>query len=201
MIEHIRGILLPLAGALAFVLGAPWLDELPAGALTTRGEQAEAREQWPPAVVEAAILIARFNDEVRIPIVLQLGPLEVPFRTRQNWGLYTDGAQRVMRLEIWVDGKLVSRSEDPAYPWLAGQLQNRRIRPMTATFVSGGTWRGQADADPPNTRGLARWLGTAAERDFPGCKELVLAAMWGDWPGKEMKEHHRVVANAPDWTP
>lgn len=199
--HHARAVLVPTAAAAAFVLAAPGLDALQPGALSTRGEQAEARERWPAMVVEGATWLARFNDEVRIPLVLELAPLEVPFRIRQNWSLYTDGAPRTMRVEISVDGRLVSRSEDPAYPWLASQLRNRRIRPMVATFAEGGVWRRQADTDPPNTRGLARWVGQQAERDFPGCSEVVLAAMWGDWPGKQMSEHHRVVAKAPTWTP
>ena len=200
-VRHLRGVLVPAAAALAFVLAAPGLDALEPGALSTRGDQAEARERWPTTVVAGATWLARFNDAVRIPLVLQLSPLEVPFRIRQNWSLYTDGAPRAMRVEISVDGRLVSRSEDPAYPWLAAQLRNRRIRPMVATFAEGGVWRRQADTAPPNTRGLARWVGQQAERDFPGCQQVVIAAMWGAWPGKTMTEHHRVVVTPPGWVP
>lgn len=178
-----RALLVLLAFTLAFVLATPGLDTAAPDALATRGQQAEAGKVWPSTVVGAASRLAAFNRAYRLPVVNALAPLEVPFRVKQGWSLYRDGASRVMRLEIRVDGTVVSRTGDPARAWLQGPLTHRRLRPLVEQWVK--------DEHAPNVRGLERWVAQAAARDFRGGERIVLAAMWGDWPGAVMVEHHQ----------
>ena len=68
------------------------------------------------------------NREVRMPLVAVIGPPQKLFRIRQAWHLYRDGPSSVRRLEVRIDGELRYRSEDPAYRWRTGILDNRRVR-------------------------------------------------------------------------
>lgn len=189
--EQVRAALVLVAALLALLLSTPGLDDLRPDELSTPEEQARERAKWPGVAVDVATAVARFNEHVRVPLVDALVPLEVPFRLKQSWSLYTDGPKRVMRLEVRVDGRVVSRTGDPDYPWLTDALQSRRLRAMVARLVKEGESR--------NERGLTRWVGRRASEDFPGCQEVILAAMWGEWPGEELREHHRFVVRAPEW--
>ncbi len=133
------------------------------------------------------------NREVRMPLVAVIGPPQKLFRIRQAWHLYRDGPSVVRRLEVRVDGELRYRSEDPAYRWRTGILDNRRVRPVVSSTVQ--------KAGAKNAAGLTRLITGLARADFPTATEVTIACTRSKFPGTSPKVAHGWVARAPAWTP
>lgn len=191
-IPHVRAASILALWALLALLGTPGLDFLGEGTLSSAADQ----EMWRKRSVEpwttAGLLLTKVNREVREPVVDKLAPLQRPFRVSQEWSLYRDGPSKVRRLEVRLDGELVHRSADPAHPWLADVLRNRRIRPVvesTCTSTRGANWRG-----------LGRLVVERARADRPGLKKVELTCTVAEFPGHDATVHHRYVATDPSWT-
>lgn len=133
------------------------------------------------------------NREVRMPLVAVIGPPQKLFRIRQAWHLYRDGPSVVRRLEVRVDGELRYRSEDPAYRWRTGILDNRRVRPVVASTA--------AKAGAKNAAGLTRLITELARADFPAASEVQITFTKGKFPGTAAKPAHGWVLRSPHWKP
>ncbi len=191
LLSHARAALVLLAWAALILLGTPGLDFLGADALSSARDQAALRDRVGRPLAAVAIGVTTFNREVRLPIERWVTPIQRPFRVAQEWALYRDGPSRVRRLEVWVGTTLAHRSADPAHPWLAGPLRNRRIRPVVeSTCLSAGAM---------NWRGLARFIVTRAREDYPEAGKVELICTSAAFPGTDASVHHRYIAEAPVW--
>ncbi|MDP2310341.1 MAG: hypothetical protein Q8P18_30270 [Pseudomonadota bacterium] len=183
-------LILALWGLLA-LLGTPGLDFLDAKTLRSAADQAAWRSRNGEPWETVGLVVTRFNREVRLPVVNALSPLQRPFRVSQEWFLYRDGPSKVRRLEVHLDHELVHRSADPAYPWLADVLRNRRIRPVVESTC--------ASANGPNWLGLGRLIVARARAERPAVERVELVCTEAPFPGRDATVHHRYVASAPAW--
>ncbi|RME25070.1 MAG: hypothetical protein D6798_09755 [Deltaproteobacteria bacterium] len=189
--NHLRAFLVLVAHLLLLLLGTPGLDLMKPEDFDEPAEQEAARARHGPLLGALLVEIAWVDEHLRLPVYERVAPIQRPFRARQSWHLYRDGPDRVRRLEIRVDGRLVHRSADPAHAWGAAWLRNRRIRPvMQAVARRPGS---------PNRRGMVRAIIHAARRDFPEAGEITVTATRAPFPGTEAAPTHRYVAVAPDW--
>ena len=190
--DHARAGAVGVVWALLLLLGAPGLDQIAPDALGTAEERTAYTRRMPAWTLPVADGVVTVNREVRRPLARAFDAVQRPFRIKQAWGLYSDGEHRCKRLEILVDGALVHRTKDPTHAWLADTLSAPPIRPI----VDGTAGKSDGGA---NWRGLMRLVGRAAERDFPGAREVTLRAMWGPYPTCVTTEHHTFTATAPFW--
>ena len=153
----------------------------------------EVRAQMPEWGAQIAFAFGDFNRGYRLPLVRMTEKVQKPFRVAQTWNLYRDGPGRVNRLEIHVDDVLVFRTGDESYDWLESQLRNRRIRPVVESTTR--------KTRSKNWKGLTRFLVEHVRNDFPEAQKLELTAYKGVYPKGKMRPHHRIVAEAPEWTP
>jgi hypothetical protein len=188
---HLRATLILATWGLLLLLGTPGLDFLDASSLRSPDAQVAWRARVPEPWAGVGIALAQANRAWRLPAVAALTPLQRPFRVSQEWFLYRDGPSKVRRLEVRVDGDLLHRSADPAYPWLADVLRNRRIRPVVESTCG-------ADAGP-NWRGLARLVVARARLARPDAKSVELACTVAAFPGTDARIHRRYVATEPAW--
>lgn len=193
MLQHAKALLILLAFAVLLVLGTPGLDYQEWRRYDDADELDEARDRFGALGGPLVRGISIFNGRVRQPIYDRLEILQRPLRARQSWHLYRDGPNRVRRIEIRVDDQLIHRSADPDFAWRAPQLRNRHLRPVVQNVTT--------KPDSPNWRGLARWVVAQARRDFPDAERVDIVARVGRFPGTELADHHRYVAEAPDWIP
>ena len=188
---HIRAALVLVAWAALILLGTPGLDFMGADVLKSTRDEDSLRARLGEPFASVAIGVATFNRQVRLPLERWITPIQRPFRVAQEWALYRDGPARVRRLEVWVDSTRVHRSADPTYPWLAGPLRNRRLRPVVeSTCMSTGS---------VNWRGLARFIVTRAREDYPDAARVELLCTDAPFPGTGASVHHRYTATAPAW--
>ncbi len=179
---------------LLWLLATPGFDAMPASGLRATEAQRQLHARLPAWLHPLAYGLVAFNTEVRRPLAEALVPLQQPFRIRQDWGLYLDGPKECHRLEIDIDGVLVHRTKDPAYPWRAALLRAPPIRPIvdgTAGKAKGGG----------NWEGLVRLVAQEALKDDPDASWVELRGMWGAFPACRLTEHHAFVATAPTWEP
>ncbi len=189
-----RAVALAAVWGLLFVLATPGFDAMPAHALESAGDRAKLEARLPRWVHPFAYGLVAFNREVRQPLAEALIPLQQPLRVRQDWSLYLDGPNECHRLEVDIDGVLVHRTKDAAYPWRAALLRAPPIRPI----VDGVAGKPDGGA---NWRGLVRLVAQEAVKDDPDAQWVELRAMWGAFPACVTREHHAFVATAPTWEP
>ena len=189
--SHLRAALVLAVMAVLFIVGTPGLDHL--GGRLTPKEEARLQQKFGSTVGAMAESLMRFNQEVRIPLAKKLGGFQPIFRIRQAWNLYRDGPRLVYKLEVHVDGEVVFRSKDNTHDWLAPQLTNRRLRPVVESTTK--------KFKSANWRGLSRFVVAAAREEWPHAQKVELVAMRGKRPGAQLKESHRITAQAPQWTP
>ncbi|MES2639889.1 MAG: hypothetical protein V4850_10420 [Myxococcota bacterium] len=189
--SHLRAASILALWVLLVLLGTPGLDFLNAKTLRSADDQAAWRHRVPEPWATAGVLVASFNRELRLPVVTALAPIQRPFRVSQEWFLYRDGPSKVRRLEVRLDGELVHRSADAAYPWLADVLRNRRIRPVVESTCG-------ADAGP-NWHGLGRLVVERGRAERPGLREIELVCTVAPFPGTDATVQRRYVAAAPAW--
>ncbi len=171
LIRHVRAIAVLGVGLALLLLGFPGLDFLKADRPGALGDLNRAR----------------------IWLVAPLEPLQRPARIAQSWGLYRDGASRVRRLEIRVDGVLRHRSLDPEADWLALELRSRRLRPV---MESSCQW---SNSRAHNWRGLTRFVAARALEDWPEAREVTLTCTSARFPGQQERPTHQLSAHAPAW--
>lgn len=193
---HLRAALILTVWALLVGLGLPGFDALDDHALRSPADQAAWRAGVAEPWASLGLGITRLNRAWRLPVVAALAPLQRPLRVGQDWYLYRDGPSVLRRLEIHVDGTLRHRSADPAYPWLADVLRNRRIRPVVESTC--------ASEHGANWRGLGRLVISRALQDWPDTRTLTLTCTEAPFPTPdavivEAKVHHRYRATAPGW--
>lgn len=192
-LRHAQALLILGVYLVLGTLGTPGLDFLKPNDLRHPKDQAALRAQVGSPWADLGIGVAWLNRTVRLPLAERFAPIQKPFRISQSWALYRDGPGKVRRLEVWVDGVLRHRSADPDYPWLAPQLRNRRVRPMVESTTM--------KANSPNWEGLARYITRQALAEDPGVQRVELVATEGPFPGRRLEPQHRIVAQAPSWTP
>lgn len=188
-LDHVRAVAVLLAGFSMLMLGMPGLDLLgPKRFAPGSKERADILEEpWGRISVGAADL----NRAVREPIVAVLTPIQRPLRMAQSWGLYGGGPAKLRRLEIYVDGRLVFRSNDPEATWLEPALRYRRIRPVVDAHCMGKS---------KNTPGLMTWIVRRAREDFPEATHLRLQCTEQKRGGdRSITVRMLRVAAAPDW--
>jgi len=190
MMGFFRAICILAAHVLLLLLGAPGLDFLPASHLESDQSRETMVERHGELKGQLAIAAADINRQ-RLKIEDSLGQIQPLFRTAQSWHLYRDGPQQIRKLEIRVDGVRVYRTLDPKLDWLEPILRNRRIRPV----VESTTARKKA----ANRRGLGRFIVAQARQDFPKIRKVEIISLIGKRPGRKLRTHHRMVAEAPDW--
>jgi len=188
---HLRAALILMLWGALLLLGTPGLDFLDASSLRSSAEKAEFRAHYPSPWAGLGIAVAEANREWRLPVVAAITPLQRPFRVSQEWFLYRDGPAKVRRLEVRVDGELLHRSADPAYPWLADVLRNRRIRPVVESTCGA--------EEGPNWRGLVRLVVARARLERPDARAVELRCTVAPFPGTDVTVHRRYVAEAPEW--
>lgn len=182
-----RALLLLLVHLALLVLATPGLDAIPVGVLATPQAIARAERDFPAVLVAVAAKVAWANRTLRLPLAGALRPLQRPLRIEQSYTLYANGARKVLRMEVWVDGTLRHRSADPEHSWLAPQLRSRRIRPVVATL-----------SETPNARnrvGLMRYIGTRAAQDF-GAQQVELRFTAAPFPTGPSGPDHPASAGA-----
>ncbi len=189
--KHLRALLVLLAHLLLLLLGTPGIDFMKASDFDEPDEETAAIDTYGPALGELLIGTAWFDQHVRMPVYDLVAPLQRPIRARQSWHLYRDGPDRVQRLEIRVDGKLVHRSADPDHAWRNAQLRNRKIRPVMQAIAR--------RPGSPNWRGMVRFLVSAARHDFPDAQQIAITATSAPFPGTEVHDQRSYVAQAPAW--
>ena len=198
MLRHLKALLVLLAFSAVAILGTPGLDYQDWRDLDEPDERQAARaalegRSGGAALAVALLAVSDLNRQVRQPLYDLLAPVQRPFRIRQSWHLYRDGPNRVRRLEISVDGRLVHRSVDPAHPWRDAQLRNRHVRPVMQVLA-------ERD-DGPNWRGAVRWIVQEARADWPQARQVRIVATLARYPGTDPRPAHAYVARAPDWQP
>lgn len=166
------------------VAGLPGFD-YDRNALTTKKGRERVEAVVGPGLLRVGVVLSDANRTFRVPVLELFRPLEVAFRIKQDWSLYTDGPGNVARLEIRVDGAPVYRSADPALTWRQPQLSYRRIRPMLAGLTRGG-WE-------PQHQALAWTVVGWARDDWPDAAEVALVTLSGPFPGSELTERGRVT--------
>lgn len=137
-------------------------------------------------VVGLLIAILPFRREV----AQVFGPVLQPLRIAQSWTLYGTGPMIVRRFEVLVDGQLVYRAGDGAYPWRRATFTYRRVRPTVVHTCIG---------DGKNARHLARWVVAEARAEFPEAQEIVLRCTTTPWPDGEQAVEYLARAAAPEW--
>jgi len=191
MDENLRGGLLLTVYAAMLIAAPPALDFLPKNQFKTPESRAKASEQYGALPVAFAAAVSAANRELRIPAASTLLPVQRMFRIEQTWNFYAGGLDKLHRLEVWVDDAMVYRSGDPEHDWFAPQLTTRRLRPIVQATVVTRSSR--------NARSLARFVVSHAREDFPEARTITLKATRGHFPGTEMRVHHTLTAEAPDW--
>ncbi len=190
MREQLRAVGIVAVGLLILLLGTPGLDFLD-GSLQKPERRQRVIDSAGPFWGKLGLGIHEVSRKIRNPLLDFFGPLQRPFRVSQNWSLYRDGPGKLMRLEIRVDDRIIYRSVDNEYRWNEEIFRNRRLRPVVESTVM--------STDSQNWRGLTRWVVTAARADFPETQRIDLVALHGPFPGANLREHHRIVAEAPQW--
>ncbi len=130
---------------------------------------------------------------VRQPMFMVFAPVLRTFRVSQLWYLYADGPDEIRRLEVFADGVLLFRSVDPAHAWLAGQFQNRRVRPVVESTCS--------RRSSPNWKGLGRYVAGRVRAEWPDTRTVELRCTIANFPGDDATTHHAFMLAAPDWEP
>ncbi len=160
-----------------FVMAPPITDYL----------AAEPKRAWGPFVQ-----LQELDARVREPLVAPLKPVEELLGARQYWSFYSTGASSTRHLEVWVDGELWHRSNDPDHAFMAAPLANSRLRHHSKDWVRGK--RITRVQDPLLRLVTARVL---AER--PQAKRVELRGLEGRIPGEHQDVVRAAYAEAPDW--
>ncbi len=176
---------------LVLVLGTPGFDAIPGNALRKPGHADQVRERIGEPGLALARLVVALNTDLRLPLARNVDWIQRPFRVSQNWTLYEDGPGNYWTMEVLIDGVLRHRSLDPDYDWLTTEIRSRKLRPMMEAVVQ--------EPKAENAKGLVRYMGTKAARDFPGAARVELRALKGPWPGKKQKIERTYIGDAPDW--
>ena len=134
----------------------------------------------------------RANALLRRPLYDRIAWTQKVLRIRQSWHLYRDGPTAVRRLEVWADGALLFRSQDPDHAALPA-LTNRRIRPMVETTAQ--------QADAVNAPGLLRFIAAQVRADHPAVAQIRVVATTSPFPGDHPRTHHAWTLAAPAWAP
>lgn len=177
--------------ALLLLLGTPGLDMLGKNLYTKAEDREKFTQRYGVVLAQIAFGFTTFNREVRLPLTDIFEPLQRPFRISQNWNLYRDGPNRLWRMEILVDDRLVYRSVDEEYDWMELPFRNRRLRPMVEAVIQ--------EKDATNWPGLVRFIVRHAREDFPDAQRVEVRAMVGNFPGRKMSLDHGFYAEAPKW--
>lgn len=191
MKDRDRAALALTVHALFWVLATPGLDYMGINDYQTPKSRADLVRNIGVGPANVAFGLAAFNRSVRRPLADLLAPLQRPFRISQEWSLYRDGPANYHLFEIWVDGALRFRTADPEHAWLAPQLRNRRVRAMVESTAM--------KKNAPNWRGLSRYVVAQAREAWPDAREVELKALFGPYPGTDLKTGHTISASAPDW--
>ncbi len=191
MRDPLRAAGIVAVGLLILLLGTPGLDFLDSS-LQRPEKRQKVMKNAGPFWGGLGLGIYDLSRKVRNPLLDFFGPLQRPFRVSQNWSLYRDGPGKLMRLEIRIDDRIIYRSVDNEYDWNEAVFRNRRLRPVVESTVM--------STDSQNWRGLTRWVVQAARADFPETQRVDLIALHGPFPGDNLKEHHRIIAESPSWT-
>ena len=185
----LRAIAVPLAALALIWLAMPGASFVPRGHLATPTKRNAHRAKWgePWTSLNAA---AGFMQRVREPVARRLHPIQPIFRVAQSWHLYRDGPAPIRRMEIWVDDRLVYRTQDDDHTWNRAIFRNRRIRPMAESTVVKKRAR--------NRLGLGRLIVEEARTDFPDAQTVEIRSVWAK-RGGEPSVHHAMTAAAPGW--
>lgn len=112
-----------------------------------------------------------------------------PFAIGEGWALFADGPGEVRRLEVHVDGRVVSRTGDPAADWSAPAVRNRHVRPALTAWLTGE--RG------PTARAAQAWVCERATRAFPAAERVDLVATYAAFEGGGRLGEPVVARSAP----
>jgi len=186
-----RAICILAAHVVLLLLGTPGLDFLPPRYLESERAQQAMESKYGVVRTQLAVAAADLN-RLRLPFEKTVGRIQPIFRIAQSWHLYRDGPHQIHKLEIRVDGVIVYRTLDPQRAWLEPILRNRRIRPVVESIA------GKPKA--VNRKGLGRFIVAQARDDFPKIRQVEIISLYGPPPGERLRPHHRMVAQAPDWT-
>lgn len=183
---HARAAIVLAVGFAMATLATPALDQYDENTLRSEQERARARTH---SLGWLEIAAADLNRNLRMPMVKMLGPVQRPLRIAQSWALYGNGPNRVKRFELWADGALVYRSNDPEKRWLSSVLRYRKIRPMVGSLCSNRSH---------NEDALLSYIGRQAEHEL-GAKKITAVCTVSPWPGDAPREGLRIELHAPDW--
>ena len=172
------------------IVSMPGVSFLKKNLLLSHADQQRFERRHGRIALHTVATAADLN-RARRPLAEAIGGFQPLFRVRQSWHLYRDGPRMIRRMEIRVDGDLIYRSNDPKFSWNEAIFKHRRIRPMVETLVK--------KPKAKNRVGLARFIVNHAKEDFPGVQRIDISSFWGDRKGKT-KRHHRIIAEAPNWT-
>jgi hypothetical protein len=133
--------------------------------------QIEPKRAWGPFVA-----LRDLDGSTRGPLVRAMVPAEAVLGTSQTWHFYKTGASKTRHFEIWVDGTLWHRSNDPEHAFMAGPLANARVRHHVKDWVRG---RRLLVVEPA----LLHLVVARVREADPNARRVELRAMEGRWPG------------------
>jgi len=168
-----------LAHVALFVMAPPVFDYL----------QISPNRAWGPFRTLSA-----WDRSIRGPVVNQMRPVEALLGVRQNWHFYTTGASRTRHFEVWVDGELWHRSNDPEHDFMAGPLANSRLRHHVKDWVRGKRV-GQ------NQPALLNLMVERVRAEKPDAERVELRGLEGRWPGHVQDIVRRASADIPPEAP
>jgi len=138
--------------------------------------QLNPKRAWGPFVP-----LHELDMQSRAPMAKALAPAEAVLGARQNWHFYTTGASRRRHFEIWVDGELWHRSNDPDHAFMAGPLANSRVRHHVKDWVHG---KRVPAVQPALLNLVATWVQGAD----PAARTVEIRGMEGRWPTRKQKK-------------
>lgn len=166
--DHAAPVGAALIMAWMFVMGTPGLDLV--GPRSAKQRAVIGAQPFGGLALAAIDL----NTKVRRPIVEPIAVLQRPLGLAQEWNLYAGGPDRVVRLEILIDDRVVYRSADPDATWLRSELRYRRLRPIAAGLCRDGK----------HSDGLRNWALRRAREDFPDAETVTFRCPRAPWPGR-----------------
>lgn len=186
--SRLRAVFLAAVYLGLFALATPGIDSL-GSRLNKQARQEALDEGVPKFVLDGIAAVGR----ARRPFLKYLTPLQRPLRIEQSWGLYGSGVSRVRRMEVFLDGALVYRTEDDEHDWMEPVFRNRRLRPMVDTV-----------SRKPNARNRDGLMWLIAERAVsarPETSEIEVRFTVARFPGTDPRTAHAFRMVPPEWTP